>query len=468
MLRPETIEMDLDQIYDEYWRCYESPAHFATNYCYTLDIETSEERLFPDYPYIREFLEENKYPHNEHIEKSRQMIVSWAFMALFLHDITFKNNIANFITSRKEALVDDGGSESTPHSLMGRIRFMWERLPEWLKMPLDISYLRIKNPVTQSFIIGESSNPNAGRSGTWYRALMDEAALIPRSDSVFSSIKQACKNGLYMNSTPYGRGNVFARIRFAKNGTFKRRTLHWKKHPERDETWYILQKSDMTDDQVARELDISYEKSVHGQIYHMFDHDKQAGSFPYEPDLPMYRGWDFGVGAPVAILWIQERPVPKQPFPEIRIFDEHEEGGHTPPYFAKLVKDKPYKLMTEQGNWTPKDATDFGDPAGKQREINLKSWVSWLREEGIFIKVKHGQRKLDTMTAGQRIMPYVRVDDRCTRFLECISSYKHPTDDQGNIISDNYEDNEFTHIMKAFEYYAVNRFPLKKAAWKAE
>ncbi|MCK4759654.1 MAG: hypothetical protein KAT69_06365, partial [Candidatus Aminicenantes bacterium] len=115
----------------------------------------------------------------------------------------------------------------------------------------------------------------------------------------------------------------------------------------------------------------------------------------------------------------------------------------------------------------PKDATDYGDPAGKQRAINLKSWVSWLREEGIIIKVKHGQRKLDTMTAGQRIMPFVRVDERCTRFLECLSSYKHPTDDQGIIISDNYEENEFTHIMKAFEYYAVNRYPLKKAAWKA-
>lgn len=456
-----------DKAIQENWKCELSPYYFATRYCQTLDIETNEIKLFPEYPYLKQFFEENKDPHNEHIEKSRQMLISWAFMVLFLYDITFKKNVADFVTSRKEFLVDDGGSLSTANSLLGRIRFMWERLPDFLRMPLDISYLRIRNPMTGSFIIGESSNPNAGRSGTWYRALMDEAALIPKSESVFSSLSQACKKGLYMNSTPYGRGNVFSRIRFAKNGTFRRRIFHWRKHPDRDREWYNLQKANMTEDQVARELDISYEKSVHGQIYHMFDFKKQVGSWPYKADLPLFRGWDFGVGAPVAILWIQERPVPRQIIPEIRIIAEFEEAGHTPPYFAKKVREMPFKIRTEKGEEIQKDAKDYGDPAGKQREINLKSWVSWLAEDKIYIKVKHGQRKIDTIMAGQRIMPYVRVDESCIRFQECISSYKHPTDDQGNIIGDDYEENEFTHIMKAFEYYAVNRFPLRTAAWEA-
>ena len=461
-------EISRDEALQESWKCELSPFYFATRYCQTIDIETNEIKLFPEYPYLKKFFEENKIPHNEHIDKSRQMLISWAFMILFLWDLTFKDNIANFITSRKEFLVDDGGSLSTANSLMGRIRFIWERLPDFLRMPLDISYLRIRNPITQSFIIGESSNPNAGRSGTWYRALMDEAALIPKSESVFASLQQACKQGLYMNSTPYGRGNVFARIRFSKNGTFRRRTFHWRMHPQRDLEWYNIQKANMIEDQIARELDISYEKSVHGQIYHMFDAKKQVGHYPYEADLPMFRSWDFGVGAPVAILWIQERPVPRQIFPEIRIIAELEEAGHTPPYFADKVRKMPFKLRTEQGKLIMKDAKDYGDPAGKQREINLKSWISWLGEEGIHVNVRHGQRKLDTIMAGQRIMPHVRVDEKCVRFQECISSYKHPTDDQGNIIRDDYEENEFTHIMKAFEYYAVNRFPLRKSTWEAD
>ena len=112
----------------EYLKCAESVAYFAVNYCRTLDIETNEIKLFPDYPYLIEFLKDNYIPTNEHIDKSRQMMISWAFMVLFMHDISFKNNIAHFITSRKEDLVDDGGINSTVNSLFGRIRFIWEMM----------------------------------------------------------------------------------------------------------------------------------------------------------------------------------------------------------------------------------------------------------------------------------------------------------------------------------------------------
>jgi hypothetical protein len=452
---------------EEWLRCEESPSYFALNYCHTLDVEKNEIKLFPRYQYLVDFLEENKEPQNSHYEKSRQMMISWAFMALYLWDISFKENVADFVTSRKENLVDDGGSLSTPNSLLGRVRFMWERLPSFLKMPLVFSYLKIANPVTGSFIIGESSNPNAGRSGTWHRALMDEAALIPKSEMVFSSIIQACKNGTYMNSTPYGRGGCFARIRFDKNSTFLKRRLHWSMHPERSDTWYQAQRANMTRDQIARELDISYEQSIAGQIYYMFDFSKQIGKYEYDQDLPLYLGWDFGVGNPTAVLWIQEAPIPGQPLPEIRIIDELEETEKSPPFYSDVIKAKPYKVKDDKGYLKPKDIIHFGDPAGKQRQVNMKSWISWLGELGIHIRVKHGATISECITAGQRIMPYVRVSEKCVRFQECISNYKHPTDDQGRVISDGYEENWATHIMKAFEYYAVNRFPMIKSEVRA-
>ena len=445
-----------DEQYSEFIKCAESPSYFIMNYCKTMDVETSEVKVFPDYPYLREFFDQNTEPCNEHVEKSRQMTVSWAFMALFLWDIQFKSSIADFVTSRKEALIDDGGSNSTPDSLLGKVRFMWEGLPPFLKMPLDFAFLKVRNPVTASFIKGESANPDSGRGGTYYRALMDEAALVPRSETVFGALCQACKKGLYMNSTPCGRGGAFARIRFDKETTFRKRSLHWKIHPLRDDKWYQDQVINMTPDEVARELDISYEKSVAGQIYHMFDYNTQVGDYPYDPDFPLYRGWDFGTGNPTAILWIQERPVPGQRYPEIRIFDELEQSERTPDYFGNIVNAKPYRS----------DAKDFGDPAGKQRQANMKSWVSWLGECGIRIDVKYGVRIVDSILAGQRIMPHVRVDRKCVRFLECLSDYKHPTDNQGKVIGDGYEDNWATHIMKAFEYYAVNRHPLRSAEWK--
>ena len=450
----QTEVIDDSVLTKEYTKCYLSPYHFATNYCYTLDVEKNEIKLFPKYPYLEDFFEENVIPTNEHCDKSRQMMISWAFMALFLHDVMFRRNVADFITSRKEFLVDDGGSLSTANSLMGRIRFMYDHLPLFLKPRLEVTYLKIKNPGNNSFIIGESSNPNAGRSGTWYRALMDEAALIPKSESVFSSIIQACKNGTYMNSTPYGRGGCFGRLKYDKNTKFRKRSFHWKLHPLRDDNWYKQQVANMTPDQVARELDISYEKSIAGQIYNMFDFNTQVGDYPYIEDFPLYTGWDFGIGNPTFILWIQERPIPGQKYPMIMIVDEHEASGQMPPYFAKLVQSKPYK----------KDIKHFGDPAGKQTALNLKSWISWLGEFGIRINVMHGLRITDSIANGQRVMPYVRIDRKCTRILECISNYKHPTDDQGHVISDGYEDNWATHGMKAFEYYVSNRFGMNRSS----
>jgi len=467
MLELSKSEIGLNDAIVEMWRCSQSPSHFAVSHVKTIDIEKNEIRPFPNYPYLMGFLEENRIPRNEHVEKSRQMLVSWAFMALFLWDIQFKENVADFVTSRKEWLVDDGGSMSTPNSLLGRVRFMWDHLPDFLKMPLEFSYLKITNPATNSFILGESSNPNAGRSGTWHRALMDEAALIPKSENVFSSIYQACKSGTYMNSTPYGRGGCFGRIRFDPESSFEKRTISWGLHPDRDKKWYERQAKNMTDDQVARELDISYEKSIAGQIWKSFDFAKQVGDYPYDQDLPLYRGWDFGVGNPTFILWIQERPVPGWSFPEIRIIDECEQSEQEPPYYARLVSGKPF-VVTDNGKKSPKEAVaDFGDPAGKQREINMKSWISWLGELGIRIRVRHGMRISDSIMAGKRLIPYVRIDKKCARFQECISNYKHPTDEQGTVIGDGYENNWATHGMKAFEYYAVNRFPLKGAKWEA-
>jgi hypothetical protein len=37
-----------------------------------------------------------------------------------------------------------------------------------------------------------------------------------------------------------------------------------------------------------------------GQIYHMFDFSKQVGKYEYDPELPLYCGWDFGIGNPTA------------------------------------------------------------------------------------------------------------------------------------------------------------------------
>ena len=101
-MQTDQVSSEFIDYVSEYRKCKNSPAYFATHYCKTINIEKNQISLFPNYPYLVKFLDENKIPKNIHVEKSRQMLISWAFMILFLYDIMFLDNVADFITSRKE------------------------------------------------------------------------------------------------------------------------------------------------------------------------------------------------------------------------------------------------------------------------------------------------------------------------------------------------------------------------------
>lgn len=72
--------------------------------------------------------------------------------------------------------------------------------------------------------------------------------------------------------------------------------LHWTKHPEKDEAWYEKQKTRMSEDEVARELDINYTFSVSGRVFSSFRAERHASSTQIQPSraYPVYRIWDFG------------------------------------------------------------------------------------------------------------------------------------------------------------------------------
>ena len=71
-------------------------------------------------------------------------------------------------------------------------------------------------------------------------------------------------------------------------------------HPEKDEGWYTRQKARMSEDEVARELDIQYAMSVSGRVFTAFREHKHARamskeeSIPWLKNRPVVRVWDFG------------------------------------------------------------------------------------------------------------------------------------------------------------------------------
>jgi hypothetical protein len=72
--------------------------------------------------------------------------------------------------------------------------------------------------------------------------------------------------------------------------------LFWQMHPEKTEQWYKEQCQRMTSNEVARELDISYELSATSRVFNCFNERKHVRYEEYRVNAykPVYRIWDFG------------------------------------------------------------------------------------------------------------------------------------------------------------------------------
>jgi hypothetical protein len=265
-------------------------------------------KRFPRYEFLYELSESLQSGRNLHVLKSRQMIATTTICAYFLWSLLFRDGWSGLMTSRKDTLVDDGGSRASWNSLFGRVLFMWQNLPEWMRIDLQVSANKIACPFRSSYIIGESANiPDVGRGGTYSTALMDEAAKIPRSEAAFSSINDAARQ-IIMNSTPAGKQGVFYRIHMSPSADYVKMRMHWSRHPHRNTAWYEQECKNRTAEDIAEELDCSFAKSVRGRCIPEFDYERNvSASVLYSPYVPVYAGWDFGIGDPTAVVFRQEQ-----------------------------------------------------------------------------------------------------------------------------------------------------------------
>lgn len=442
----------------DFYTAAQDPATFARRYCYT--IHQTERgpsvELIPDYPYLAPFWDVFRSGEDFVAEKTRQVMASWACAAGFLHDVLFRRDWPDLLISRRESLVDDGGSTSTYQSLLGKVRFIYERLPRQLRdlVRLEFSHLKVHNPATQSTLIGESSNPQAGRGGNFRRALLDEAAFIPNGEQVYAAVRLACPRGIITNGTPNGRGNLLYRLRSTPGMRLVR--MHWSQHPERacscDETghkgcWYAAQCETMTPAQIARELDISYDESVGGKVWYTFDRPSMVRDVPFLPGVPVLCFWDFGVGDETAILFCQiERlhTARARLVPRIRIFGDYAASQVGALHYRQVVSERAKA-------WGGVPIRHVGDPHNlRARDSSLTSWQINLADDKHPYKIWvdpsgcAGHTVEEVVDNARRFMssieaqdgshqPRLLVDGKLTALIECFEAWAYPTDDEGGI-----------------------------------
>lgn len=454
--------------------------HFAETYCRSVRGTPSGPVLatIPGHPYLQPFWDAFKAQDDVLVLKTRQMTVSWTVCSGLLHDVLFRPNWADLVLSRMEKLVDDGGENSTFESLMGKIRFMHSHLPEELRLPLEFSHLKIRNPEMGSSIVGSATSPQAGRSGHFSRVLMDEAAFVPRSESVYAAFRQGCPRGKIIVSTPNGKGNLFHRL-YSTEAGYKVVPMHWSQHPERKCSckddhhgcWYAKASEDMSPLQVARELDMSFEESVAGRVWYGWS-EAFVGDVAYIPGQTVVRAWDFGVGDQTAIIYAQIvnlHSATGKLRPQIRIFDAYRNTGLAARHYREVCQEKARAYTAK--------VRDVGDPHNlTARDSDLRSWHSNLSDD------THGY-KVHVRPSGCRGVPYEDVIDNARKFMAviecqdgehrprlvvdrklraligCFEGWRYPTDDEGRIVGEKPVHDDMSHWMDAYKYLAWDVSP---------
>ena len=244
-------------IRQEYIKCLNDPAHFMRKYCHIQHPQRGRV-LFNLYPFqdkVLHLFRDNPYSI---VLKSRQLGISTlaAGYSLWLMLFQKDKNILCIATKQE-----------TAKNMVTKVKFMFDNLPSWLKIPADEHNkltLRLSNG---SQIKATSASSDAGRSEAVSLLIVDEAAFIEQIGEIWASAQQtlATGGGAIVLSTPYGTGNWFHKTWVSAESAendFLPIKLPWFVHPERDENWRKRQDELLGDPRLAaQECDCDFSTS---------------------------------------------------------------------------------------------------------------------------------------------------------------------------------------------------------------
>lgn len=311
--------------------CKSDVLYFINVFCWTFDprIDDDTRRICPFVTYEFQddlitwiiWLIRNK--DTGLIEKSRDQGMTWVFIAVLVWLAIFYEYTSALLTSQVEDDVDN----RTPKSLFGKVRIILQNLPPWLRagwqerVPGIDTQMLINFPDTHSTLEGAMPRGTAGRQGRYTLLFADEFSHIEEDLAVQESFASLAASKFF-GSTPNGMGNEFARMAHLPN--VKKKRLHWSLHPLKNADWYLKEKNEPgnTDEVMAQEHEIAYEKSTIGRVFPQFKssmesdwkwcHIQEGLYYEYDPAYEVFTASDLGISDPTHICFAQVKPAPPE------------------------------------------------------------------------------------------------------------------------------------------------------------
>lgn len=253
------------------------------------------------------------------------------------------------------------------------------------------------------------------------------------------------KSPAIMAGTPKGFRQLYS---LEQSGLFKSFHFTSSDNPELDPQELqnlITEYKQMGMGYYRQEILAEYERPV-GVVYEEWDMATRYIPFEYEPTLPLHLAWDFGVNDPTVILFIQQRGS------ELRLIDYVEDSNANIEHFVQVLSAKPYSTASFEA----------GDIAGTARDLTTgKSPIEELSRLGHHVRTSFIPDIPTQIRNTHKFLPRLYVSSsnpNCTRFRDCLINYRYPTkrDTQINQTNEIPIHDQYSHAMRAFEYYCWN------------
>jgi len=334
--------------------------------------------------------------------------------------------------------------------------------------------LRLKNgAIIRLRSLDKPDNIIRGPEYSW--AFIDEGRNTSLEDwkLIGGRLRQAgYKRGAWVASTPNGY-DWMHRV-FSKDGD-----LHATEYP--DALWYNapMRENIHLDEDYLAEMEVSYSGRwydqevlgrfvgmVEGGVFAEWDPQKFCLPLEFRPELPLYTGWDFGIGDPGVCVFFQTEwkkvelaPGKNHYLPCIYVVDLLEAKDLSSSEWASM-----YREHLEEAFPPGTLARNYGDPAGMQRRVGVQtSVIQDLRAAGVEItpaqrrSPDYAIRILSNMMADQRVF----VDsEKAKRVSNALASHKWKIDKDGIKTGTDPVHDWTSHIVDALRY-GVSMLPLR-------
>jgi hypothetical protein len=378
----------------------------------------------------------------------------------------------------------------------------------------------------RAYLVGETANPNPGRGGTYDFVVVDEAARIPWGRSVQAAIAPTCPSGRLYVSTPKGEDELFWGIRYPRQTDgYQYLRHHWSIHPvysvgvhvaavppDRDEPgraslqptpkaeqaaracrlcagtisgkpwrrdrpeshrfpgklsspWFERAHPDLSDEQVAAELEIDYAGSLSGRVYSEFDENVHVlAHIDYDPKIQFEFSFDYGVASPTSVGIWQDAP------DSLRLIGEFEEAGLAPDQVAVGVRAVQWRLGVPpeyaDAKWTSRSLS-VGDPAGEAKQAaTARSLTSDYAAAGFSIVSQPTTSVAQTINSVKRMLrgipkPIRISGDTCPKAISHLKGNRWPTDRDGRLRPGATQplNDEHNHFWRGASYFITWKYP---------